>query len=43
MNVNFEFPIVSGVKTLKEAAEIQDQVGAKNLKLLMDMIYCHRR
>lgn len=41
MNVNFEFPIVSGVKTLKEAAEIQDQVGAKNLKLLMDMIYCH--
>lgn len=41
MNVNFEFPIVSGVKTLKEAVEIQDQVGAKNLKLLMDMIYCH--
>ncbi len=41
MNVNFEFPIVSGVKTLKEAAEIQDQVRAKNLKLLMDMIYCH--
>ncbi len=41
MNVNFEFPIVSGVKTLREAAEIQDQVGAKNLKLLMDMIYCH--
>ena len=41
MNVNFEFPIVSGVKTLKEAAEIQDQVRAKDLKLLMDMIYCH--
>lgn len=41
MNVNVEFPIVSAMKTLKETAELQDQVGAPNLKILMDMIYCH--
>lgn len=41
MNVNLEFPIVSNLKTLDETCEVQDQVGAKNLKLLMDMIYCH--
>lgn len=41
MNVNVEFPIVSGIKTFKKAVRIQDQVKAKNLKLLMDIIYCH--
>lgn len=41
LTVNFEFPIVSEVKTLKETIAIQDQVGASNLKILMDMIYCY--
>lgn len=41
MNVNVEFPIVSAMRTLKETAWLQDQVGASNLKILMDMIYCH--
>lgn len=41
MNVNFEFPVLSGIKTFQQAVRIQDQVGAKNLKLLMDMIYCY--
>lgn len=41
MNVNVEFPIVSAMRTLKETAKLQDQVGAPNLKILMDMIYCH--
>lgn len=41
MNVNFEFPVLSGIKTFQEAVRLQDQVGAKNLKLLLDMIYCY--
>lgn len=41
MNVNLEFPIVSSLRTLEETVKVQDQVGAENLKLLMDMIYCH--
>lgn len=41
LTINFEFPIVSEVKTLKETIAIQDQVGAANLKILMDMIYCY--
>lgn len=41
MNVNFEFPILSCIKTLEETARLQDEIGAPNLKILMDMIYCH--
>ena len=41
LTVNLEFPIVSGLTTLDETVAIQDKVGASNLKLLMDMIYCH--
>ena len=41
LTINLEFPIVSGLKTLDETMSIQDQVGAPNLKILMDMIYCH--
>lgn len=41
LTVNLEFPIVSGVTTLAETIAIQEQVNAPNLKLLMDMIYCH--
>lgn len=41
LTVNLEFPIVSGLKTLDETLAIQDKVNAPNLKLLMDMIYCH--
>lgn len=41
LNVNLEFPIVSGLRTLEDAIKVQDQSGASNLKILMDMIYCH--
>lgn len=41
LTVNLEFPIVSGVTTLTDTVAIQDQVNAPNLKILMDMIYCH--
>lgn len=41
LTVNLEFPIVSGLTTLKETVALQDKVKAPNLKLLMDMIYCH--
>lgn len=41
LTVNLEFPIVSGVTTLADTLAIQDKVNAPNLKLLMDMIYCH--
>lgn len=41
LTVNLEFPIVSGLTTLDEAVAMQDKVNAPNLKLLMDMIYCH--
>lgn len=41
MTVNLEFPIVSGLRTLSQTVEIQDQVKMPNLKILMDMIYCH--
>ena len=41
LTVNLEFPIVSGLTTLDETIAIQDKVNAPNLKLLMDMIYCH--
>ena len=41
LTVNFEFPAISGVRTLEKALEIQEQIGAPNLKLLMDMLYCN--
>lgn len=41
LTINLEFPIVSGLTTLDETMAIQDKVNAPNLKLLMDMIYCH--
>lgn len=41
LKVNVEFPIVSSMKTLDETVKLQDEVGASNLKILMDMIYCH--
>ena len=42
LTLNLEFPIVSELKSMKEAMEIQDKVGASNLKILMDMIYVHK-
>lgn len=41
LTVNLEFPIVAGLTTLKETVALQDKVNAPNLKILMDMIYCH--
>lgn len=41
LTINLEFPIVSGLTTLDETIAVQDKVNAPNLKLLMDMIYCH--
>jgi sugar phosphate isomerase/epimerase len=41
LNMNFEFPAVSGVKTLEDTLKLQEQVGAPNLKVLMDMLYCN--
>lgn len=42
MTLNLEFPIVSEVTSLQTAMEIQDKVGAPNLKILMDMIYVYK-
>lgn len=42
LTLNLEFPIVSELRSMGEAMEIQDQVGAPNLKILMDMIYVHK-
>lgn len=42
LTLNLEFPIVSELTSMKEAIAIQDQVGAPNLKILMDMIYVHK-
>lgn len=41
LTVSLEFPIVSGLTTLEDTVAIQDKVNAPNLKILMDMIYCH--
>jgi sugar phosphate isomerase/epimerase len=41
LTVNLEFPVLSSLTTLKEAAALQDQVKASNLKILMDMLYVH--
>lgn len=41
LNMNVEFPIVSGMKTLDETVKLQNEVGAPNFKILMDMMYCH--
>lgn len=41
LTVNLEFPIVSSVKTMKECLSIQEEVGAPNLKVMMDMMYVH--
>ncbi|MCI8869304.1 sugar phosphate isomerase/epimerase [Pseudoflavonifractor sp. 60] len=42
LTLNLEFPIVSELTTMQEAFEIQDKVGASNLKILMDMIYVYK-
>lgn len=42
LTMNLEFPIVSELKSMRECFEIQDKVGAPNLKILMDMIYVHK-
>lgn len=42
LTLNLEFPIVSELRSMGEAMDIQDQVGAPNLKILMDMIYVHK-
>ena len=42
LTLNLEFPIVSELTTMKDALELQDKVGAPNLKILMDMIYVHK-
>ena len=41
LTMNLEFLVVSSVTTLADTMAIQDQVGAPNLKILMDMIYVH--
>lgn len=41
LTVNLEFPIVSSVTTMEECMSIQEEVGAANLKILMDMMYVH--
>lgn len=42
LTLNLEFPIVSELTSMREALELQDKVGAPNLKILMDMIYVHK-
>ena len=42
LTLNLEFPIVSELTSMKDALELQDKVGAPNLKILMDMIYVHK-
>ena len=42
LTMNLEFPIVSELKSMRECFEIQDKVGASNLKILMDMIYVYK-
>ena len=41
LNMNFEFPAVSGVKTLADTLMLQEKIDAPNLKVLMDMLYCN--
>lgn len=41
LTVNLEFPIVSELRTMKDALAMQEKVGADNLKVMMDMIYVH--
>lgn len=42
LTLNLEFPILSELTSLSEAIQLQDAVGAPNLKILMDMIYVHK-
>ena len=42
LTLNLEFPIVSQLTSLQEAIWMQDQVGASNFKILMDMIYVYK-
>ena len=42
LTLNLEFPIVSELRSMQDAIAIQDQVGASNLKILMDMIYVYK-
>ncbi len=42
LTLNLEFPIVSELTSMEGALALQDQVGAPNLKILMDMIYVHK-
>lgn len=42
LTLNLEFPIVSELTSMEEALSLQDEVGASNLKILMDMIYVHK-
>lgn len=42
LTLNLEFPIVSDLTSMQEAIWLQDQVGASNLKILMDMIYVYK-
>lgn len=41
LTVNFEFPRLAGIRTLKDTLAVRDAVGAANLKILMDMLYVH--
>lgn len=41
LTVNLEFPTVSGLTTLEDTIALLNQVKAPNLKILMDMLYCH--
>lgn len=41
LTLNLEFPIVSELTSMEQAFALQDEVGADNLKILMDMIYVH--
>lgn len=42
LTLNLEFPIVSELRSMQQAIRLQDQVGAPNLKILMDMIYVYK-
>lgn len=41
LTVNLEFPIVSELRTMRDALTLQERVGAPNLKVMLDMIYVH--
>jgi len=41
LDVNLEYPVVSSMPSLKETAQMQERVGAPNLKIFVDTLHSH--